>query len=88
MGNYYCCNTYEDYLPCSTRSKGGNLRRKLLKSMGQSSFKEVCVRTVEKFYDEDELADNEKMLRQSVASFSHYENNTLSNCINEEAEFA
>ena len=58
MGNYYCCSTYEDYLPCSSDGKGGSVRRKLLKSMGQSIFKEVCVRTVEKFYDEDERADN------------------------------
>ena len=52
MGNSYCCQDYYLSLPCAQQNKRGSLLSSLSKTLSNSEFKDVCLRTIERYYDD------------------------------------
>lgn len=52
MGNSYCCQDYYLSLPCAQQNKRGSLISSLSKTLSNSEFKDVCLRTIERYYDD------------------------------------
>ena len=84
MGTAYCCQEYCQALPFNN-SKSTNLKVKLRQHFHNSQFRDICLRTVERSYDDALELEKEEMLRNSVAAYSHYESNCISQSISEDS---
>jgi hypothetical protein len=51
MGNSYCCQEYYQALPCAN-NKSKDLKAKLRQHFHNSQFRDICLRTVERHYDD------------------------------------